>query len=247
MSEGAIWLHRKLLDSGVWTCSDATLRGFITCVLLANFKDQQWFSRAEHKQIVIARGSFFTTNDIFSARSKLSIQQTKNCFKTLEDLNIITRRSTRRGTFITILNYDTYQKVPTNRPTNRATQLQPNVNLKPTWLEECKEREERKEGESLSASLSISEYVNGWKRREKWDREEHAGEIAQGLKQFKLGYRQEDDLYTKIMGEDENGTIRSKSISEQAAERFRKMGLTKDGREPTAGEIFTGIRNLPKV
>lgn len=249
MIEGAVWLHRKLLDSAVWTCSDATKCGFITCLLLANYKDQQWYSKAEHNQIVIARGSFFTTWDKFSALSRLSEQQTRNCFKILSDLNIITTRATRRGTFITILNYDEYQKLPTYRATSRATDNQRNSNVKPTQLEEGKEREERKEGE-----VPLSVFVEKWQRRE--DKASYTAEIAMGLKAYRLSFRVEEDIYNKIMGVSD-GAIRSKSISEQVAERRRKEGL-KEPRDmatgpeglsgpPSAGEILARVRGLPKV
>ena len=249
MIDGAIWLHRKLLESSVWTTSHATRSGFISCLLLANYKDQQWYSKAEHKQVVIARGSFFTTWEKFASLSGLSEQQVRDCFKTLGDLDIITCRATRRGTFITILNYDDYQKLGTRRTTDIATQRERNENVMRTQLEEVKEREERKEGESPPV-FSLSEYVNGWKQKPEWERKENAAQIAEGLKKFKLGYRVEEDLYQQIMGETPNGTIRSKSIDEQAAERARKEGF-EIVRGPVtgkrAGALFDRLRNLPKI
>lgn len=240
MSEGAVWTYRKLLDSSVWTTSPATRCGFWTCLLLANYKDQQWYSRSEHKQIVIARGSFFTTWKIFSMKANISEQQTRICLKTLEDLNIITCRATQRGTFITILNYDAYQKMATRRATDGHADTQRKANVKPTWLEEGKEREEREEGE-----VPLSLFVEKWKRRD--DRQAFGAEIAMGLKAYKLSFRVEDDMYKQIMGEADNGTIRSKSISEQVAERRRAQGLEKSRTESSAGEILARIRDLPKV
>lgn len=241
MIEGAVWLHRKILDSSIWTTSHATRSGFITCLLLANYKDQQWYSRAEHKQIVIARGAFFTTREKFSVVSGLSDQQTRDCFKTLEDLNIITIRSTKRGTFITILNYDEYQKLGTRRSTDTATIKEPTKNQQRTRLEEGKEREERKEG----GNPPLDVFVNTWQRRE--DRSQCAAEIAMGLKAYKLGYRMEEDIYKKIMGDESNGAIREQSISEQVAERRRKEGFGGLRKESAAGEILARIRGVPKV
>lgn len=236
MSNGAFWFHRKIEFSAVWSASLATYKGFTACLMFANFKDQHWFSRAEHKQVLIPRGSFFMTMEKFSERSNLTLAQTRECWKNLSDLEVITLRTTRRGTFITVLNYDQYQKVATQRATRGATQSQHNSNTIATQLEEGKEREERKEGESLSF------FVSKWQRRE--DRKEFAAEIAMGLKAYKLSFRVEEDMYNKIMGV-EDGTIRSQSISEQVAERVRQGKLERP-RKP-AGEILAGIRNLPKV
>lgn len=239
MSEGAVWTYRKLLDSSVWTTSCATRCGFWACLLLANYKDQQWYSKAEHKQIVIARGSFFTTWKKFSVIANISEEQTRICFKTLEDLNIITCRATQRGTFITILNYDAYQKMATRRATDRHPDSQRTHNVKTTWLEESKESKEREEGES-PPEASLAGYVKSWKRREEWDRKEHAAEIAEGLKKFKLGYRVEEDIYKQIMGEGgTDGTVRSKSISEQVAKRIRQGKLEKPRNEP--GPVSPGV------
>lgn len=244
MTEGAVWLHRKLLDSAIWSCNDATRCGFIACLLLANYKDQQWYSRAEHRQVVIARGSFFTTWEKFISLSGLSKQQTRDCFKTLEDLHIITRRPTQRGTFVSILNYDTYQQIGTQRGTRRATKEEPIRNPLGTQLEEGKEREERKEGR-VPASFSISEYVNGWKRRELWDRKEHAVEIAETLKKAGLGFRTQDEIFQQIMGEDANGTVRSQSISEQVAERIKQGKLNPEGKR--VGQVVARVRDMPNV
>jgi len=68
---------------------------------------------------------------------------------------------------------------------------------------------------------------------------------VEGLKKFKLGYRTEDDLYSKIMGEDKHGTIRRKSISEQAAERKREGGLEKAGGQ--VGDLLARFPDLPKI
>lgn len=244
MNEGAFWVHRKLENSAIWTASHATFKGFISCLMFANYKDQQWFSRAEHKQVVITRGSFFTTRKRFCERSGLTEQQFRDCLKTLADLNIATNRSTKRGTYITILNYDEYQQVRTYRGTSRATKREPKENQKRTRLEEGKEFKERKEGERPPL-FSLSDYVKGWKQRPAWERQENAAVIAEGLKTFNLGYRVEEDLYDQIMGESDNGTIRSKSIDEQAAERKRTQGLESVGGPPRG--ILARFSDLPKV
>ena len=39
MSEGFVYLHRKLMQGDIWTASDQTLRMMITCLLMANWQD----------------------------------------------------------------------------------------------------------------------------------------------------------------------------------------------------------------
>lgn len=120
-----------------------------------------------------------------------------------------------------------------------------------------REREE-KEKEKKRGDGELSAFVSFWASKKAEEKKVKSAEIAEGLKAFNLGFRVEDDLYKKIMGEDpKHGAIRSKSISEQAAERKRAQGSQgvrdKPSNEPgfirqkSAGEIFAGIRNLPTV
>ena len=249
MSDGAVWLHRKLMDSDIWTASDQTLRLMITCLLMANWEDQQWYNRSLHKTQLIPRGSFVSTFKNLSTTSHLSLQSLRTSLMGLENMQFLTRKVTGRVTQITILKYNDYQKLVTRRVTDKVTTHQHVTNTSSTQLEEVKEVKELKEERGVP-SFSLSEYVNGWKQRPEWDRKDHAAEIAEGLKKFKLAFRTEEDLYQQIMGETPNGTIRSKSIFEQAAERLGTKGSDSvRGKHPEkgAGEIFAKFRDLPKV
>jgi hypothetical protein len=111
---------------------------------------------------------------------------------------------------------------------------------------EDKIRKEEKRGEQNS----LPAFVLEWQKKTAGERQAGAAQIAEGLKGFGLGFRQADDMYKKIMGEDKNGTVRGKSIFEQAAERKRAQGFEKPRdlhSKPNAGEIFARIRDLPKV
>lgn len=245
MSEGAVWVHRKLMQSDIWTASDQTLRLMMTCLLMANWEDQQWFNRSLHKTQLIPRGSFVATFKALCANSRLSTQSLRTSLMNLENMQFLTRKVTGRVTQITILKYNDYQKLPTRRVTDKVTTQQQLTNNSSTQLEEVKEVKELKEERRGALQISLSEYVNGWKQREDWDRKENAAEIAEGLKRFKLGFRVEEDLYNQIMGGDGNGTVRSKSIDQQAAERRRAKTGEKSG--PGAGEILARLRDLPNV
>lgn len=246
MSEGAVWLHRKLLDSDIWTASDQTLRLMITCLLMANWEDQQWYNRSLHKTQLIPRGDFVSTFKSLAIYSRLSTQGLRSALMNLENMQFLTRKVTGRVTQITILKYNEYQKLVTRRVTDKVTTRQQLSNNSSTQLEEVKEVKELKEERGNPSFASLQEYVNTWKQEPEWMRKDNAAAIAEGLKKYKLGYRVEEDLYQQIMGE-QNGTIRSKSIFEQAAERHGKKGLTKAGGDNAQWEVLARLRDLPKV
>lgn len=246
MSEGAVWLHRKLLDSDIWTSGPITIQVAIGCLLMANWEDQQWYNRSLHKTQLIPRGSFVGTQETLSKRFNLTRQNIRTSMQNLSNMQFLTTTPTGRVTTITILKYNDYQKLVTRRVTDKLTSHQPATNQPSTRLEEVKEVKELKE-ERGTPSFSLSEYVNSWKAKPAWERKENAATIAEGLKKFKLSFRTEEDLYTKIMGEETNGTIRSKSIFEQAAERHGKKGLTKIGGDVAQWEVLARLRDLPKV
>lgn len=77
-------------------------------------------------------------------------------------------------------------------------------------------------------------------------------QIVGGLKKFQLSFKMQDDIYNQIMGEETNGSLRGKSIDEQAAERRRAQeaqrarGQDAGGFE-NAGEVLARIRGVPDV
>lgn len=100
--------------------------------------------------------------------------------------------------------------------------------------------ENKKRGDS-----GLPFFVSFWSKKTAEEKKANAAQIAEGLKAFNLGFRQQDDLYKKIMEGTENGAIRSQSISEQVAERVRAGKL--DRPRKSAGEIFARIRDLPPI
>lgn len=163
----------------------------------------------------------------------------------LENMQFLTRKVTGRVTQITLLKYNEYQKLATRRVTDKVTTHQQVSNNSSTQLEEVKKLRSKEERREAPPGASLQGYVNTWREKPEWERKERAAEVAEGLKAFKLGYRVEEDLYGQIMGENKHGTIRRKSISEQAAERKRVGRLEKVGRQ--VGEILARFPDLPKV
>lgn len=107
--------------------------------------------------------------------------------------------------------------------------------------------EENREEEKRGDQKSLSSFVSFWQQKTAGEKTAGAAQIAEGLKAFGLGFRVADDMYKKIMGEDKNGTVRGKSISQQVAEQRAKERSQEPRTQSSAGEILARVRDLPKV
>lgn len=112
ISKGYIALYRQFID-WEWYDDANTMRLFIHCLLLANYKDKKWRGK------IIKHGSFITSQPKLAHSLKLSIMQIRNSLKKLKSTGEITVLSTADYSVITVKNYDLYQK--NNSLTNRQT------------------------------------------------------------------------------------------------------------------------------
>lgn len=110
-------LYRKLFDWEWWSDQNTT-RLFITILLLANWKDKRW------RGLVIPRGSFWTSIPELSAKSGLTIQQTRDSINKLIRTGEITCQTTNRGRLVTVANYDLYQ-FDAEKTTDKTTDKRP--------------------------------------------------------------------------------------------------------------------------
>lgn len=113
--------------------------------------------------------------------------------------------------------YKNWHKYQCDSSLLRVRKHRANVTQNVTRQEERRSRREEKRGE-----VALPAFVSFWKGKTAQERQAGAAQIAEGLKAFGLGFRQQDDLYKKIMGEEKNGSVRGKSISQQVAERQAK-------------------------
>lgn len=104
-------VYKKILGSKIMECHANTLKAFIVCLALANWKDGE----------AGERGTFKTTLRDFSRISRLSVQSVRATWANLEKLGIITRRATQEATHVMILKYGFYQSPPTQNPTHEPT------------------------------------------------------------------------------------------------------------------------------
>ncbi len=103
---GWIKFYRKIMESPVWDLSDAQLRVWLTCLLMANNKDRKWL----HDEVPIPRGSFVTSKENLAKTARVSRRVVRGALTNLERIGSI-RAKTRANkfTFITVVNFDVYQ------------------------------------------------------------------------------------------------------------------------------------------
>ena len=112
ISQGFIALFRQFVD-WEWYDDANTMRLFIHCLLLANYKDKKWRGK------LIKRGSFITSQPKLAHSLKLSIMQIRNSLRKLKSTGEITVQTTPEYSIITVKNYNLYQD--DNRLKNRQT------------------------------------------------------------------------------------------------------------------------------
>lgn len=154
---GWVKLHRRLLDSPVWSLSDAKVRVWITILLLANHKDAEWMHSGT--SILISRGSFITTQRHLAIVSRTSRQVVRDTLIALTNsCSITTQIRTQSYTQINVVNYDSYQGNDTDENpvwNQERTQREPSENPSGRKEEGKKEKKRR----PLPRPLALPESV----------------------------------------------------------------------------------------
>jgi hypothetical protein len=158
MDKGWVKLHRQFLD-WEWYDEPNCVRVFLHCLLKANHKDKKYRGN------VIKRGTFVTSLEIISLELNLTIQQIRTVFSKLESTGEINRQSNRRGTIISICNYNNYQdeEKNNNRQNNsKITGKQQATNRKVTGT-----KNEKNEKNEKNIEPTISEVEEYFKSKDK--------------------------------------------------------------------------------
>lgn len=124
-SQGWIKLHRSILD-WEWYDDPNTKIVFLHLLLKANHKDKAY------KGVLVKRGEVVTGRLVLSAELRLSEQQIRTALNRLKSTNEITIKTTNKNSVITIVNYDLYQEVENDQPTNEPIYNQQSTNKQPT-------------------------------------------------------------------------------------------------------------------
>ena len=107
MSSGWIKLSYKLLE-WEWYGDTNMVRLFLHLLLKANYKP------VRREGVTFGRGVVVTSREELHRETGISPQSIRTCLKRLKSTNEITIKSTKKGTTITITNYDRYQSPGTN-------------------------------------------------------------------------------------------------------------------------------------
>lgn len=117
---GWIKLHRKVLDCWIWQIKPYDkARAWVDLLLLVMHRDKKMV--VEDKPITIERGSYLISRGKLADRWGWSIKKVDAYLNTLENEKMVTTIRTRKGTLITIVNYDEYQIEGTTQDTTEDT------------------------------------------------------------------------------------------------------------------------------
>ena len=101
--DGWIKIHRQLLE-WEWYDDMKVFRLFIHCLLKANHADKKY------KGQLVKRGTFLTSRDLLSNETGLTVKEVRTALGKLISTNELANAATRKGSVITVINYDKYQK-----------------------------------------------------------------------------------------------------------------------------------------
>ena len=114
LNNGFILIHRQLLE-WEWYDDLKVCRLFIHCLLKANHSDQKY------KGKLVKRGTFLTSRDLLSRETGLTVREVRTSLNKLISTNELTNVATRKGSVITVVNYDKYQKATNKKTKKRPT------------------------------------------------------------------------------------------------------------------------------
>lgn len=129
MNEGYVKLFRQM-TAWEWYLDIPVKTLFIHLLLKANHSDKKY------KGELIKRGQLVSSREKLAFETGLSQEQVKRSLKELERTNDITKQSSRKGTLITINNYNLYQdsnqQTTNETPSNEPIKQPPNNQQTPS-------------------------------------------------------------------------------------------------------------------
>ena len=144
MAQGWIKLHRSLLKSATWQNMDVA-RLWVWCLLKAAYTDRVAVVGCE--SVPLVPGQFIFGRRVAASETGLSERKVRTSLHWLLKSENVTRRVTSKFSVITICNWERYQgdeEAGDPQSDQQAASKRPAND----HIEEVKEREERKEGES---------------------------------------------------------------------------------------------------
>jgi len=121
MNRGFIKIYRKIQDNPVY--QDSKLFLVFTEFLFRAALDQKWV-KATKGEIQLERGQCFFGIGEMAVKRQLSPQQIRSSIRRLENMGIIKANRTKKGTIVTIVNFDIYNPTSPKRSTEQANKKQ---------------------------------------------------------------------------------------------------------------------------
>ncbi len=149
MYTGWIKLHRKIVNSALWTLENSHFKLALILLCNVNWQPKKWYDRIGKKEVIINPGQIVTSiNSLVEMSKNLSPMQIRTGLTNLENINFLTQVVTKQYRLISIINWDTYQgsDYDDNIDDNKAiTKQQQSGNKAVTITKEVKEFKEGKE------------------------------------------------------------------------------------------------------
>jgi hypothetical protein len=230
--EGWVKLHRKIIKNPIFKDS-ATLHLFLYLLLKANHEPNRFlFNKNE---IRVNRGQLITGRRKISRDTNISEWKIRDRFRALENLDIITHKTTHRFTIITICNYEYYQETKNQKPPTELKNLIvfPPPTDHPLTATNKNDKKLNRMGRSKKKETDprVSEFIKCWGETFKEETGKpylinygKDGDLVK--KMFQAGHSLEDiQCYSKIAFKDDQCKRRGLTIGIFSQELNRLVGL----------------------
>lgn len=162
LEDGYIKLSRKIFNSKTFSSLNA-IQKLITIylIMMANYKDVEWWDNYKKEFITIKRGSFVTSvNKIRKSLKSRSVttMKVRSLLTTLQSMQFLTIKTTSHYTLITIEKYNLYQGGDSyiNKPSNKAlTKPQQSLNKALTITNKDNKDKKDKKGKNVIEEKGI--------------------------------------------------------------------------------------------
>ena len=118
---GFVVVHRAIFDSWLWHIEHSHFKVALTCLMLANWREQQWFDGRTRR--TIARGEFVTSQQHLAAHAHVTLKQVRRALDVLRRGGFLETEAGRASNFtlIRLVNYAIYQDIPEDKGEQRAS------------------------------------------------------------------------------------------------------------------------------
>ena len=128
LEDGYVKISRRVFSSKTFNGLNAIQKYIaIYLILMANWKDNEWWDSYQKKFIKIKRGSFITSIEQIRKDIKDRLVTTKKirtCLELLKNMQFLAIKTTSHNSHITIIKYDIYQTDNNYKANKRAKQGQ---------------------------------------------------------------------------------------------------------------------------